>query len=99
MQNTKKNDADASFFCAKNADFLRYFDVFLSLLCGISCVFRTFFRRLINVRQVFSGFFSVFGAGDKFLSFCTGEEEYAQRYAKGKQFRRRCGEPKPRHFP
>ena len=42
MQNTKKNDADASFFCAKNTDFLRYFDVFLSLLCGISCVFGRF---------------------------------------------------------
>lgn len=32
MQNTKKNDADASFFCAKNTDFLRYFDVFFVVI-------------------------------------------------------------------
>ena len=99
MQNTKKTMRTHRFFVQKIRIFCDILMFFLSLLCGVSCDFRTFFRLLINVCQVFSDFFSVFGAGNKFLFLCTSEEEYAQRYAKGKQFRRRGGEPKPRHFP
>ena len=100
MQNTKKKRCGRIvFLCKKIRIFCDILMFFCRYYAEFFAIFGRFFWRLINVCQFFSDFFSVFGAGDKFRFLCTSEEEYAQRYAKGKQFRRRGGEPKPRHFP